>query len=163
MTASVLPFPLCESQFADLDAALRQTQHYSPHQGCGPADSSSDKTLCCLRGRGSAWPPVRTLYILAGGFVSKCFVQGQPLELADLLLIRGADAQVADLLDFGRLARSSGPRCPNRLYDLCNYLYDNSERDPIRTLFRRVSDVGLGYTPPRHQFAAANSDSGTYV
>jgi hypothetical protein len=36
--------------------------------------------------------------------------------------------------------------CPNRLLDLRHYLHDNSERDSITTLFRRVSDVGLGYT-----------------
>ena len=29
-----------------------------------------------------------TLYILAGGFVGKCFVQGQPFELADFVLIQ---------------------------------------------------------------------------
>jgi hypothetical protein len=63
----------------------------------------------------------------AGGFVSKCFIQGQPFELADLILIQGADAQVANLLPFGRLARSTGPRCPNRLFDLRHYLYDNPE------------------------------------
>ena len=45
-----------------------------------------------------------TLYILAGGFVSKCFVQCEPFELADLVLIQGAYAQVADPLTFGRLA-----------------------------------------------------------
>jgi hypothetical protein len=67
-----------------------------------------------------------TLYILAGGFVSKCFVQGQPFELADLVSIQGTDAQVADPLAFGRLAPSSGPMCPNRLLDLPHYLYDNS-------------------------------------
>jgi hypothetical protein len=33
------------------------------------------------------------IYILAGGFVGKCFVQGEPFELADLVLIQGADAQ----------------------------------------------------------------------
>ena len=48
------------------------------------------------------------LRIFAGGFVGKCFVQGQPFELANLVLIQGADAQVADLLAFGQLARSSG-------------------------------------------------------
>ena len=90
-----------------------------------------------------------TLCILAEGFVSKCFVQGQPFKLADLVLIQGADAQVADLLAFGRLARSSGPRCPNRLSNLRHYLYDNPERDSITTLFRCASDVGLGYTPKR--------------
>src|SRR5712692_2637732 len=90
------------------------------------------------------------LRILAGGFVGEGFVQGQPFELADLVLIQGADAQVADPLAFGRLARSSGPRCPNRLFDLRHYLYDNAESDSIRTLFRRVSDVGLGYTALRH-------------
>jgi hypothetical protein len=89
------------------------------------------------------------LRILAGGFVGKLFVQGQPLELANLVLINGADAQVADLLAFGQLARSGGPMCPNRLFDLRHYLYDNSEMDSITTLFCRMSDVGLGYTPPR--------------
>ena len=54
-----------------------------------------------------------------------------------------------NLLAFGPLARSSAPMCPNRLLDLRHYLHDNSERDSITTLFRRVSDVGLGYTPPR--------------
>jgi hypothetical protein len=52
-------------------------------------------------------------------------------------------------LAFGRLAPSSGPRCPNRLFNLRHYLYDNSEIDSITTLFRPVSDVGLGYTPKR--------------
>jgi len=47
---------------------------------------------------------------LAGGFVDKFFVQGQPFELADLVLIQGADAQVADPLAFGRLVRSGGVR-----------------------------------------------------
>jgi hypothetical protein len=37
-------------------------------------------------------------------------------------------------------------RCPNRLFDLRNCLYDNSERGPKTTLFSPVSDVGLGYT-----------------
>jgi hypothetical protein len=46
------------------------------------------------------WP----LHILAGGFVGKSFVQGQSFELANLLLIQGADAQVANLLAFGLLA-----------------------------------------------------------
>jgi hypothetical protein len=45
------------------------------------------------------------LHILAGGFVSKFFVQGQPFELAGLVLIQGADEQVVDLLAFGRPAR----------------------------------------------------------
>jgi hypothetical protein len=30
-------------------------------------------------------------------------------------------------LAFGQLARSGGPMCPNRLFDLRHYLYDNSE------------------------------------
>jgi hypothetical protein len=47
---------------------------------------------------------------------------------------------------FGRLALSSGPRCPNRLFNLRHCVYDNSESDSITTLFRRVSDVRLGYT-----------------
>jgi hypothetical protein len=90
------------------------------------------------------------LRILAGGFVRKLFVQGQPLELANLVLIKGADAQVADLLAFGQLARSSVPMCPNRLFNLRHYLYDNSEMDSITTLLCRMSDVGLGYTPELH-------------
>jgi hypothetical protein len=77
------------------------------------------------------------------------FVQGQPFELADLVLIQGADAQVANPLAFGRLAPLSGPMCPNRLFDLPHYLYDNSQSDSITTLFLPVSDVGLGYTPLR--------------
>jgi hypothetical protein len=49
-----------------------------------------------------------TLYILAKGFVSKCFIQGQPFELADLVLIQGADAKVTDLLAFGWLRVLAG-------------------------------------------------------
>ena len=64
-------------------------------------------------------------------------------------MIQGADAQVADPLTFGRLAPSSGPRCPNRVFNLSHWLYDNSEIDSIATLFRRVSYVGLDYTPKR--------------
>jgi hypothetical protein len=89
------------------------------------------------------------LHILAGGFVGKCLVQGQPFELANVVLIGGADAQVADPLAFGRLAPSTGPMCPNRLFNLRDNLYDNSEIDSITTLFRRASDVGLGYTQTR--------------
>jgi hypothetical protein len=39
--------------------------------------------------------------------------------------------------------------CPNRLFDLRDYLYENPEGGSITTLFRRGSDVGLGYTPLR--------------
>lgn len=91
------------------------------------------------------------LRILAGGFVSKGSVQGQPFELANLVLTQGADAQVADLLAFRRPTRSSGPRCPNRLFNLRDYLYHSSEKDSITTFFRRMSDVGLGYTPKRRE------------
>ena len=84
------------------------------------------------------------LRILAGGSVSKGSVQGQPFELANLVLIQGADAQVADLLAFRRPTPSTGPRCPNRLFNLRHYPYDNSESDSITTFFRRISDVGLG-------------------
>jgi hypothetical protein len=66
-----------------------------------------------------------------------------------------------NLLPFGPFARSSGPMCPNRLLDLRHYLHDNSERDSIMTLFRRVSDVGLGYTPQRQP--QAGSASAAYV
>jgi hypothetical protein len=56
--------------------------------------------------------------------------------------------------------------CPNRLYQLSHYLSDNSERDSITTLFRRVSDVGLGYTyrytEPAEQCCALSSRS-TYL
>jgi hypothetical protein len=54
----------------------------------------------------------------------------------------------------------SGSRCPNRLFDLRHNLYENSQRDSITTLFHRVSDVGLGYTPPRHQSVASTSLNG---
>jgi hypothetical protein len=64
-----------------------------------------------------------------------------------LVFDQGADEQVTDLLAFGRFARSSGPRCPNRLFDLRRNLYDNPESDSITTLFRGVSDAGLRYTP----------------
>ena len=100
--------------------------------------SLTDEALHCLQ--------LRPLRILAGGFVGEGFVQDQPFELANFVLIQRADLQVADLLAFGRLARSSRSRRPNRLCDLRHYMYDNSESDSIATLFRRVSDVGLGYT-----------------
>jgi hypothetical protein len=66
-----------------------------------------------------------------------------------IILIQRADPQVADPLAFGRFARSSGPLCPNRLYNLRHYLYDKSESDSITTLLHKMSDVGLGYTPRR--------------
>jgi len=70
-------------------------------------------------------------------------------------LIQGTDAQVADPLAFRRLAPSSVPRCPNRLLNLRHRLYDNSKIDSIATLFRLISDVGLGYTQIRHRSLAA--------
>ena len=82
-----------------------------------------------------------SLRILAGGFVSKGSVQGQPFELANLVLIQRADAQVADLLAFRRPTRSSGPRCPNRLFNLPHHLYDNSGRNGDR---RRAVNDNLG-------------------
>jgi hypothetical protein len=63
---------------------------------------SSDKHCIAFADEALHGLQLGTLYILAGGFVSKCFVQGQPFELADLVLIQGADAQVAELLAFGR-------------------------------------------------------------
>jgi hypothetical protein len=54
-----------------------------------------------------------------------------------------------DLLASGRLPHL--PMCPNRLSDLRHNLYDNGESDSITTLFRRVSDVGLGYTSEQRQ------------
>jgi hypothetical protein len=55
-----------------------------------------------------------------------------------------------DPLAFGRLERLHGPKCLNRLFDLRHYLYAKSESYSITTLFRRESDVGLGYTLKRH-------------
>ena len=43
------------------------------------AETEGRAEKCCLH--------LGTLYILAGGFVGKCFVQGQPFELADLVLV----------------------------------------------------------------------------
>jgi hypothetical protein len=40
---------------------------------------------------------------------------------------------------------------PNRLFKLRRHLRDNAESDSIPTLFREVSDVGLGYTPMRQR------------
>src|ERR1700761_5183138 len=96
---------------------LRQTQHDSPQviEVAGQPVHRVTKHCVAFADEALHGLQLGTLYILAGGFVSKCFVQGQPFELADLVLIQGADAQVADPLAFGRLAPSSGPRCPNRL------------------------------------------------
>jgi hypothetical protein len=55
------------------------------------------------------------------------FYSGPALRAGGPHFDPGADAQVANLLPFGRLARSTGPRCPNRLFDLRHYLYDNPE------------------------------------
>ena len=50
------------------------------------------------------------------------------------------------LLPFSaRLACSSRPRCPNRLFDLRHCLSDNSESDSITTSFPR--EPSLGYVP----------------
>src|SRR5258706_3463580 len=142
-----------------MDAPPRQTQHYSPQviEVAGQPVHRVTKHCVAFADEALHGLQLGTLYILAGGFVGKCFVQGQPFELADLVLIQGADAQVADLLAFGRLARSSRPRCPNRLFDLRHYLYDNPEIDSITTLFRRMSDVGLGYTPHRRFWSLLES------
>ena len=43
--------------------------------------------------------------------------------------------------------------CPNRLFNLRHYLYDNAKINSIATLFRVVSDVGLGYTLLRQAFS----------
>jgi hypothetical protein len=40
--------------------------------------------------------------------------------------------------------------CPNRLFKHRHYLSDNAESNSIPTLFREVSDVGLGYTLKQH-------------
>jgi hypothetical protein len=45
------------------------------------------------------------LRIFEGGFGGEDLLQGQPFELADLILIERADPQVADALAFGRFAR----------------------------------------------------------
>src|SRR5260370_4951500 len=139
-----------------MDTPLRQAQHNCP-QGIEVAGQPVHRvTKHCVAFADEALHGLQlgTLYILAGGFVGKCFVQGQPFELANLVLIEGADAQVADPLAFGRLARSSGPMCPNRLFDLHHYLYDNSAMDSITSLFRRVRDAGVGYTPERRRDVA---------
>ena len=77
-----------------MDAPLRQTQHYSPqiievagqpvHRVTIHSIAFVDEVL-----HGLQLGPLRTL---AGGSVSKGSVQGQPFELANLVLIQGADA-----------------------------------------------------------------------
>ncbi len=74
-----------------MDAPLSQTQHYSPqvievagqpvHRVTKYCVAFADKAL-----HGLQLGPLR---ILAGCFVGKSFVQGQPFELADLVLIQG--------------------------------------------------------------------------
>jgi hypothetical protein len=57
---------------------------------------------------------------------------------------------LADLLASGRpcVRAARGVRIDSLIF--VTTLYDNSEGDSITTLFRRVSDVGLNYTPMRH-------------
>jgi hypothetical protein len=63
----------------------------------------------------------------------------------DLIAVEGGlRACVATRCAYGRCRRGS---CWPKLFDHRLYLSDSSERDSITTLFRRVSDVGLGYTP----------------
>ena len=61
-----------------------------------PVARDRDRKAACNDYRGGR--QLGPLHILAGGFVGKCLVQGQPFELADLVLIQGADAQVANPL-----------------------------------------------------------------
>src|SRR5580698_2878424 len=143
-----------------MDAPLRQTQYNSPqiievagqpvHRVTIHSIAFADEVQHGLQ----LWP----LRILAGGSVSKGSVQGQPFELANLVLIQRADAQVAHLLAFRRPTHSSGPRCPNRLFNLRHHLYDNSEMDSITTFFYWISDVGLGYTQIRQVFTRRTTD-----
>jgi hypothetical protein len=49
--------------------------------------------------------------------------------------------------------------CPNRLFKLRHYLCDNAESESIPTLFREVSDVGLGYTQIRQVLTRSGSDA----
>ncbi len=127
-----------------MNALLSQTQRYSAQviEVAGQPVHRMTKHCIAFADEALHGLQLRPLRILARGFVGKCFVK----SLANRVLIQGANTQVADLLASGRLARSSGAMCPNRLFDLRHYLYDNSERDPMATLVRRVSDVGLGYT-----------------
>jgi len=137
----------------DMDAPISKAQHYSPqivevagqpvHRVTEHRISLTDETLHGLQ--------LGPVHILARGFVSEGLVRGQPFELSNFVLIQRADAQAADPLAFGRFARSSGSRCPNRLCELRYYQYDKLESDSITTLFRRRSDVGLGYTPAGQQ------------
>jgi hypothetical protein len=121
----------------DMDAPLRQTQHYSPQVIEVAGQPVHRVTKHCIAFADEALHDLQLgpLRILAGGFVGKCFVQGQPFELAELILIQGADAQVADPLALGQLAGPSGPRCPDRLFNLRHQLYDNSEVTLLRHYF----------------------------
>ena len=58
-----------------------------------------------------------------------------------------SDAQVADMSASGRHAHSSGPRCPTFVITCA---VTQNQTLP-RHYFARASDVGLGYTPRRHQ------------
>jgi hypothetical protein len=67
------------------------------------------------------------LRILAGGFVGKCFVQGQPFALANLILLQGADALV---------------RGANRIYP---YLLQEEEAGGDKFRWSENSNGGLNY------------------
>jgi hypothetical protein len=71
----------------------------------GPAGPSSDRTPCPPTNEALQGFQLGPLRIFEGGFGGEDLLQGQPFELADLILIERADPQVADALAFGRFAR----------------------------------------------------------
>ena len=80
-----------------MDAPLRQTQHYSPQVIEVTGQPVHRVTKHCIAFADEALHGLQLgpLHILAGGSVGKCLVQGQSFELANLVLIQGADPQVA--------------------------------------------------------------------
>jgi len=62
----------------DMDAPLRQTQHDSPQviKVAGQPVHRVTKNCVAFADEALHGLQLGTLYILAGGFVSKCFVQG---------------------------------------------------------------------------------------
>ena len=98
----------------------------------------ADEALDCLQ--------LGPLHILAGSFVGKSLVQGQRFELADFILIQGADAQVADLLALDRLRVRAG-RC---------VLIDSLTFAVICTITQRATLL-------RHHFAKRRTPRGTPI
>jgi len=73
-----------------MGAPLCQTQHYSLQviEVAGQPVHRVTKHRIPIADEALHGLQLGTLYILAGGFVGKCFVQGQPFELADFVLIQ---------------------------------------------------------------------------